>query len=259
MSGINLLLVDALNLIRRVYAAQSGEDDPEKVAGALSGSVQSLQRALRECRPTHVACVFDSEEHGWRHELYADYKAGRAPMPEALRLRLGDFKEAFLKLGVPSLMFSRYEADDIIATLAVKVSLRNGNVVILSTDKIFSQLLSDHIKIRDHFQRRDLDRSYIIEKYHVHPEQIVDFFALTGDSTNNIPGVPTVGPKTASKLLNEFKNLDQVLLEAANIKGSLGKTLSMQVGSAGMSQKLMRLKCDIVLGMNMRSLRYIPD
>jgi len=253
---IKLLLIDALNLIRRVYAAQPGDDGPDRVDDALKTSVHSLQRALRECQPTHAICVFDGHKPSWRHSLYSEYKAGRSPMPEDLNAQMDRFKNAFSEVGVRSICFPTLEADDIIATLAGKVASRNGNVVILSTDRLFLQLVSDLVVVRDHFQRVDMDRTYVEEKLHVRPEQLVDLFALAGYSTNNITGVPTVGPKTAARLLNELDNLDTILSVAYTIKGKLGEMLCKHAGEARLSQSLVRLKNDAELGMNLKSFRY---
>ena len=253
---IKLLLIDALNLIRRVYAAQPGDDGPGRVEDALKTSIHSLQRALRECEPTHVICVFDGHEPGWRHDLYPEYKAGRSPMPEDLNSQMNRFRDAFSEIGVRSVCFPTLEADDIIATLAGKVASRNGNIVILSTDRMFLQLVSDQIVVRDHFQRLDMDYAYVKEKLRVHPDQLVDLFAMAGYSTNNITGVPTVGPKTAAKLLNELENLDNILSVAYTIKGKLGETLHKHAGEARLSQSLVRLKDDMELGLNLKSFRY---
>ena len=253
---IKLLLIDALNLIRRVYAAQPGDDGPGRVNDALTTSVHSLQRALRECRPTHTICVFDGHKPGWRHSLYPEYKAGRSPMPEDLNSQMNRFKDAFSEIGVLSVCFPTLEADDVIATLAGKVASRNGNIVILSTDKMFLQLVSELVVVRDHFQRLDMDRTYVKEKLHVQPDQLVDLFALAGYTTNNITGVPTVGPKTAAKLLNELENLDNILSVAYTIKGKLGEMLCKHVEEARLSQSLVRLKDDMELGLNLKSFRY---
>ena len=253
---INFLLVDALNLIRRVYAAQPGDDGSERTESALSSSVHSLQRALRECMPTHAVCVFDSHETSWRHLLHAGYKANHAPMPEALKLSLAKFEKAFCKIGISSLTYPALEADDIIATLARKVALRRGNAIILSTDKAFFQLISDRIKVRDHFQKLDLGHAYVMERFHVQPGQFADFLALTGNRTNNIAGVPAIGPKTAARLLTEFGSLDHVLSAANTIKGRFGRILCKHVKEARMSQSLMRLRDDIELGLNLKSFRY---
>ncbi len=253
---IRLLLIDALNLIRRVYAAQPGDDGPDRVDDALKTSLHSLQRALRECRPTHAICVFDGHEPSWRHSLYPEYKAGRSPMPEALNAQMNRFRDTFLEIGVPSVYFSNLEADDIIATLACKVASRSGNAVILSTDRMFLQLVSDLIVVRDHFQRLDMDQAYVKEKLHVQPDQVVDFLALTGYTTNNITGVPTVGPKTAARLLNELENLDNILSVAYIIKGKLGEMLCKHAGEARLSQSLVRLKDGMELGLNLKAFRY---
>lgn len=254
--GITFLLVDALNLIRRVYAAQPGDDGAQRVKDALTTTVHSLQRALRECQPTHAVCVFDGQGPGWRYELYAGYKAGRTPMPEALQSSLKTFEEAFLELGVPSLTFPTLEADDVIATLASKVALRKSTAIILSTDKMYLQLLSNQIKIRDHFNKRDMDHAYVMEKFGVKPEQFVDFLSLSGDSTNNIPGVPSVGPKTAARLLFEFNDLDNILSVADMMKGKTGEMLRSHAEDARMSQKLVRLCNDLELSLNLKSFRY---
>ena len=177
-------------------------------------------------------------------------------MPEDLKAQMGRFKDAFSEIGVLSVCFPTLEADDIIATLAGKVASRNGSVIILSTDKMFLQLVSDLIVIRDHFQKVDMDQRYVMEKLHVQPDQLVDLFALAGYSTNNITGVPNVGPKTAAKLLNELKNLDTILSVAYTIKGKVGEMLYKHAEEARLSKSLVRLKDDIELGLNLKSFRY---
>jgi protein Xni len=254
---IRFLLIDALNLIRRVYAAQPGEDGTERTESALSASVQSLERALRECGPTHSVSVFDSGEKGWRHEIYPDYKAGRESMPETLYTSLPQFKEAFSECGVPSLEFPAMEADDIIGTLADKTAKNGGNIIILSTDKVFFQLLSKHVIVRDHFNRKDMDSEYVKERYGVYPEQFEDFLALSGDTTNNISGVTGVGPKRAAKFLNEIGNLEDILAVAHTIPGKPGEMLYRQGDNARLAKQLVALKTDLSFGLNLRDFRYI--
>ncbi len=254
---IKLLLIDALNLIRRVYAAQPGEDGSERTESALAASVQSLERALRECGPTHAVSVFDSEEKGWRHELFPDYKAGRESMPEALYTSLPQFKAAFSECGVSSLEFPSMEADDIIGTLAHKTAENGVNVTILSTDKAFFQLLSKRIIVRDHFNRKDLDSAYVEERYGIYPEQFEDFLALSGDSTNNISGVTGVGPKRAAKFLNEIGNLEDILAVSHTIPGKPGEMLYRHGDDARLSKQLVALKTDLSFGLNLKDFRYI--
>jgi len=113
--------------------------------------------------------------------------------------------------------------------------------------------------VRDHFNKLDMDQAYVKEKLHVQPDQLVDFFALTGYATNNIPGVHTAGPKTAARLLNELESLDNILSVAYTIKGKLGEMLCKHAGEARLSQSLVRLKDDIELGLNLKSFRYTTE
>lgn len=284
--AIRFLLVDALNLVRRVYAAHPGDDGPDKAEGAKISSVRSLQRALREVEPTHVVIVFEGREPSWRHLLYRDYKIDHKPMPEALEVALPAYREAFADIGVASFERPKVEADDVIGTLAMKIAGAGGQAVILSTDKVFLQLLSDRIFVRDHFKPSYLDRAYVVERFGVEPEQFVDFLALTGDSTNSIRGVPGIGPKTAAKLIGDFGTLDAMLAAAAGTDGEVdsGARGSDKNGEPGtgddssepgpelaprlrhklvdhaedarLAKSLVRLQIDLDLGLNLKELRY---
>ena len=256
--AITLLLVDALNLIRRVYAAQPGEDGAERAEGARQSCAQSLARALRQVRPTHAACVFDGEGPSWRHELDPGYKEGHAPMPEALRQALGGYRRAFGELGVTSLDFPGLEADDVIATMAVKAAAAGASVVVLSTDKIFGELLPAGVRVRDHFRGRESDAATVEEKFGVRPELLADLLALAGDRGNNIPGVPGIGAKTAAKLLARHGCLDQALRSAAEIEGKLGQRLREHADTARFCRQLVALRTDLDLGVNLNQLRYSP-
>lgn len=256
--SIRLLLIDALNLIRRVYAAQPGDDGPERARSGLTSSVQSLRRALQEVEPTHAVAVFEGREPGWRHQLHDGYKEGHAPMPGALEEALPEFEEAFLQEGVRSFRQPRMEADDVIATMAVKVAEAGGEATILSTDRGYLQLLDDGISVRDHFRGRDLDAAYVRDKFGVGPERIVDLLALCGDSTNGIPGVHGVGPKRANGLLEEHGSLEAILEAASEIPGKLGERLADEADAARLSRRLVRLKTDLELGINLRDLRWVP-
>ena len=255
MMNVRFLLVDGLNLIRRVYAAHPGEDGPERVKGAIESSLGSLRRALRECEPTHAVVVFEGEGRSWRYESYPGYKAGRTPMPEALRSGLPGFEEAFLGDGVASVSLPGVEADDVIATLASKVALRGGRAVILSTDKTFLQLLSDRVRVRDHFHQRELDRAFLIDKYGIEPGQLTDFLALCGDSTNNIKGVPGIGAKTAARLLEEFGTLERLVSASGSMKGKWGESLRRYVEELRHAKTLVTLRTDLDLGLNLKSFR----
>lgn len=256
MTGINVLLVDALNLIRRVHAAHPDGEDLQGVNSSIATCVQSLERSLHECQPTHAICVFEGQGKSWRNDIFAGYKAGRQPMPDNLKQNLGLFKEAFEASGVKSIEKQGLEADDIIATLACKIASRNGSVIILSTDKIFLQLLSERIRVRDHFKRAFLDRDYVQEKFGIQPCQLVDLLSLAGDSTNTIPGVPGVGQKTAAKILAEFSTLESVLENRESIEGRTGRAIADHAQDALLAQRLIRLRGDIEMGLNLRLFRY---
>lgn len=255
-----LLLVDALNLIRRVYAAQPGEDGVERVEGARASSVQSLERAVREAAPTHAACVFDGEGKSWRHDLFPGYKEGHEPMPEALAEGLEGFRGAFRAIGVASLSMPRLEADDVIATMATKAARAGAWVTILATDKGYFQLLDQGVRVRDHFRRADRDADYVFEKFGVRPDQLADYLALAGDRGNAIAGVPGIGPKSAAGLLGRFGTLERALESAGEIKGKLGERLGEHAEEARLCRRLVGLRTDLELGTNLSELRFrAPD
>lgn len=265
-ASIRVLLVDALNLIRRVYAAQPGEDGAERAEEARVACRQSLLRAMREVQPTHAVVVFEGQGPTWRHERFPGYKAGHKPMPEALRRELTGFRESFARQGAQSLEVPGVEADDVIGTLAAKLEAAGASSVILSTDKIFLQLLSEQIAVRDHFRKAYLDRRYTLDRFGVPPDFLVDLLALAGDSTNAIPGVPGVGVKTAAKLLVEFGSLEALLAAAADeapeatgsgsaMKPSVRKKIAEGVEAARLAQSLVRLDIDLDLGFSLKAFR----
>lgn len=258
MSGLHLLLVDGLNLVRRVYAAQPGDDGPERAASALESGSHSLRRALRECRPTHAVCVMEGREKSWRHHLWPGYKAGHAPMPAALQEALPAIEEEFARQGVPSFRRHKVEADDVIATMSVKVAGSGGTATILSTDRAFLQLLRPGIRVRDHFRGRDLGAAEVHRKFGVEPGLLVDCLALMGDTTAGIPGVPGVGPKTAARLLDEHGSLEAVLEAADGVAGKLGARLVDHADDARLSLSLVTLQVDLELGVNLQDLRLAP-
>jgi len=206
--------------------------------------------------------VFEGREPSWRHLLYQDYKIDHKPMPEALKVALPEYREAFADLGVASFERPKVEADDVIGTLAMKIAGSAGQAVILSTDKIFLQLLSDRIFVRDHFKPAYLDRAYVVNRFGVEPEQFIDFLALTGDSTNSIRGVPGIGPKTAAKLIGDFGTLDAMLAAAGaptpdpKLAPKLRNKLVDHAEDARLSKSLVRLQIDLDLGLNLKDLRY---
>ena len=253
------LLIDGLNLVRRIFAAVPGEQGSKQhLEGVLTSCRLSMQRALNFHTPSHAICAFDSGGRSWRHELYSDYKLGRPPMPASLSDGLTEIEQGFAQLGVRSLRISGFEADDVLATLAVKIAGRDGDVTILTTDKAICQLLSDHIRVYDHFNKRYLDATYIHQKFNVRPDQLVCLFALMGDKSLNIPGVRTIGIRTAAKLVNDYGSLRSILDRVEEIPGKLNAVLESGREMAELSLQLVSLKTNIDIGVNLKQFRFSP-
>lgn len=250
------LLIDGLNLVRRIHAAVPG--DPETIEhfeGALESVRQSVRRALDELLPTHGACVFDGNGKTWRHQLFSAYKRDRPPMPDVLQANLHRVREVIEDTGVRTLAVDETEADDAIATIAVKIAARDGHVVILSTDHSMCQLASDRIQVRDHFAGRYLDRAYIRQKFGVDPSQLPVLFGLVGDRSLSVPGVTSIGIKTGARLVNHYGTLDGILTNAGDIPGRPGKALQDEPDNARISAALARLRTDVNVGINLKALR----
>ena len=260
----HVVLIDALNLIRRIYAVQerpflfNGELAENTQQQVLHNTVQAcalaLQNIISQLEPTHALAVFDSEAPCFRYALYPDYKKGRAKMPEHLANKMNDIQDVFLDLGVDSLIPDEDEADDVIATLSIKVALRNQRVTIVSTDKAFLTLLNDNIQVYDYFNRRYLDADYVKQKFSVAPDKLLDLWTLTGDTTNKIPGVTGIGQVTAAQLLDEHGSL-AAIKNAKHIKPAVRKKLDENQSQMQLSRQLLTLKQDIPLGFNLKDIR----
>jgi len=261
---VHLVLIDALNLIRRIYAVQErpfllnnelAENTKKQVLFNTSEACeQALQKIIEQLRPSHALAVFDSQAPCWRYEIYPDYKKGRKKMPEHLAEHLTDIQDRFMKKHVDSLVSEADEADDLITTLAIKVALRGQNVTIISTDKCFLSLLNPHIQVYDYFNRRYLDQEYVLNKFSVKPDKLMDLWTLTGDSTNKIPGVAGIGQVTASQLLNQYGSIKGIL-SATDLKRNISDKLAQHEEQIALSRKLLTLKRDIPLGFNLKDIR----
>jgi len=253
---MKLLLFDAMNLIRRIYAAQEKHSDAIEQTCLLSQN--AMLKDMEKIGATHVACVFDGKGPTWRHDMFAAYKADRKPMPDELAQALPMLMERFKSLGIACILFDEYEADDVIATLAMKTSEKGGFVTIVSTDKGFMQIACDHIRLYHHFDKRFLGFDDVRQQLGLEPHQLVDFLSLVGDTTNHVPGISGIGPKTAGQLLDEYGDLDQILINSESIKGKVGQTLQQDYRTALRARKLVTLKTDCHLELNLQDLRYQP-
>lgn len=264
--SVHVVLIDALNLIRRIYAVQErpfllnnelSENTKQQVLfNTQQACNQALAKILEYQQPSHALAVFDSIKPCWRYALYPDYKKGRKKMPQHLADKLINIQDTFMEQHVDSLISDEDEADDLIATLAIKVALRGQKVTIISTDKCFLSLLNQNIEVYDYFNRRYLDNTYVKEKFDVKPEQLLDLWTLTGDSTNKIPGVAGIGQITAANLLNQYGSLNSILV-ASDLKSSVNEKLSQHTEQIELSKKLLQLKQDIPLGFNLKDIRLL--
>lgn len=258
-----LLLIDGLNILRRVYEANPAEDIPTKVEGAVLSALASFRRALTDCKPTHALAAFDTGGKTWRHALYPQYRQHRKPMDPELAEVLPDFRLTLTEvLGLQTAMIDGYEADDIIATAFYRwTASKEGQVIPVSTDKDVLQLIADGAIVRNHFATAKngepswFDERYVMDKFGVGSHQLADYLALLGDSTDDIPGVEKVGAKTAARLLQRYGDLEGVLANAAEEKGVVGKNLAEQAHLARLSRQLLSLKTDAQLGLTWNMLR----
>lgn len=245
------LLIDAMNLIRRIHAAVPDND----VDALFERCQQALTKALRLHQPTHAILVWDGgHQHSWRKQIYADYKAQRKPMPEDLAKVLPQLRQRIAQQGIQSVQIENVEADDIIATIARKVAARGGQVLILSTDKGFGQLHSNHIHQWDHFNGHAIDADYLAQKVGVAPTQLLDYWALAGDSNNGIPGVPGIGKKTALQLLSDHQSISAIY-QAEQTDDKLRQRLDKHKDAARLSYQLAKLRNDIELNINLNQFR----
>ncbi|WP_261815787.1 flap endonuclease Xni [Vibrio gallicus] len=252
--SIHLVIIDALNLIRRIHSAQP---NPEDIQRTIDTSTRTLNRILNETEPSHIIAVFDHmlETRGWREQKFAQYKQGRKPMPEPLAQGLDRIQQAWWELGIDSLLSEGDEADDLVATLAVKVANQDLQVTIISTDKGYCQLLSPSLRIRDYFQHRWLDAAFIEKEFGVKVSQLADYWGLTGINGTGLSGVPGIGPKAAKELLTQCATLEQII-EDSSIPEKYRKKITGNEQHALLCRELSSLKTDLELGFNLQDIRW---
>ncbi|MGV3345034.1 flap endonuclease Xni [Enterobacteriaceae bacterium LUAb1] len=248
--ALHLLIVDALNLIRRIYAVQGSP--------CAQPCVSALQQLLKHTQPTHAVAVFDDDRRhtSWRHQLLPDYKTGRPPMPDDLAGELPEIRAFFERTGVTCWHAEGEEADDLAATLVSKTLLNNHHVTLVSTDKGYCQLLAPQLYIRDYFQKRWLDIPFIEQYFGVRVEQLTDYWGLAGINSNKIPGVQGIGPKAASELLAQYPSLTTLYQNLSAVPDKWRKKLEQYKETAFICQKVASLQRDIPLHGNMKELRY---
>jgi DNA polymerase-1 len=244
----DLVLIDGSSyLYRAFFALPPLTNSSGAPTGAVLGVLNMLSKFLREFSPPHIGVVFDAPGKTFRDELFAEYKAHRPPMPDDLRSQTQPLLSAVEALGLPVLRVDGVEADDVIGTLACRAAAAGQTVLISTGDKDMAQLVNEHITLINTMSGTVLDRAGVKAKFDVFPEQIIDYLALVGDSSDNIPGIDKVGPKTAAKWLNAYGTIDGLLEHAAEITGKVGENLRAGLTMLSLSRQLATIRTDLEL------------
>ncbi len=256
-----LVLVDGSSYLYRAFHAMPNLTNSRgEHTGAVYGVANMLRKLVADYDPQHVAVVFDAPGRTFRDEIYDAYKAHRPPMPGELSAQIAPLHAVVRAMGLTLLMIEGVEADDVIATLADQATAAGMDTVISTGDKDLAQLVSDRVTLIDTMTNTRYDRAAVVEKFGVPPERIVDYLALVGDPVDNIPGVPKVGPKTASRWLQQYGSLDAVKQHAGEIAGKVGESLRASLETVDLSRRLATVNRNVDLGVTVQDLqRQEPD
>src|ERR1700678_4765110 len=261
MSARKLLLVDGSSYLYRAFPRfpplSSSRGEP---TGAVLGVLNMLNKLIKEESPERVAVVFDAPGRTFRDDLFDQYKAHRTPMPDDLRSQVQPLLDAVAAMGLPLLRVTGVEADDVIGTLAKQGAEAGYEVLISTGDKDMAQLVGPQIGLINTMSNTRLDREGVKAKFDVFPEQIIDYLSLVGDSSDNIPGITGVGPKTAAKWLNQYRTLDALVAHAADIGGKVGENLRNELAMLELSRKLATIDTKLTLDVTADELAGgVPD
>ena len=248
-------LIDGSGYIFRAYYALPplSRKSDGLPTGAVSGFCSMLFKLLEDARsddsehkPTHFAVIFDSARKNFRNEIYSEYKANRSEAPDDLAPQFEYIRKSVKAFNLPSVELINYEADDLIATYAKKITEAGAKVTVISSDKDLMQLVSNKVRLFDPMKSRVIGEKEVIEKFGVKPDQVIDVQSLAGDSSDNVPGVPGIGIKTAAELINKYKNLEKLLSKASEIpQNKRRETLLANRDKALLSKQLVTLKDDV--------------
>ena len=213
--------------------------------GAIRGVISMIKKLMKDYEGSHIAVVFDARGKSFRNELYAEYKANRSKMPDDLREQIAPIQNIIQMMGLPLIIIEGVEADDVIGTLACQATAMQLPVVISTGDKDMAQLVNEHVTLINTMTDTLMDHEGVIAKFGVRPDQIIDYLALVGDTSDNIPGVPKCGPKTAVKWLAEYGSLEGVIENSDAVKGKVGDYLRDSVDILPLSYQLATIKLDV--------------
>lgn len=251
-----LVLVDGTNYVYRAfYAIRELSNSKGFPTNAIYGFTTMLMKLIREQAPDYMAVVFDAKGPTFRHEVYDQYKANRASMPDDLVLQVPRVKDVVRGFSISAIELEGVEADDIIGTLAKRAGTRGVRVLIVSGDKDLLQLVSPHVTIMDTMKDKSYDMDAVEERFGVPPDRVADILGLAGDSSDNIPGVPGIGEKTAVRLVRDYGSLEEILCRLDELKGGrLKSNLIEYAGQARLSRDLATIRTDLDLDVSLEDL-----
>lgn len=250
-----LVLIDGSSYLHRAFHAlpplMTSKGEP---TGAVYGVVNMIKKMINDYKPNYIAVVFDAKGKNFRHDIYPQYKATRPPMEKDLQVQIKPLHEVIQALGLPLLMVEGVEADDVIGTLA-RNAAENGFAVLISTgDKDIAQLVDKDITLVNTMNNTTMDEKVVKEKFGVAPSRMTDYLTLVGDTSDNIPGVSGVGPKTAVKWLEEHGTLENIIKHATEIKGKVGESLRASLDQLPLIRELVTIKHDLKLDISFDNL-----
>jgi DNA polymerase I len=251
MSQINpkrLILVDGSSFLFRAYHAIPPLTSPKGVpTNAIHGVTNMLRKLIADYHSDYITVVFDAPGKTFRNELYDQYKAHRPPMPDDLRVQIEPLHQIIRAMGLPLIIESGIEADDVMGVLAKQAEQQGYEIIIATGDKDMAQMVNENIILENTMSNTRMDIQGVIDKFGVRPDQIIDYLALVGDSVDNIPGVPNCGPKTAAKWLAQYETLDNLMAHANEIGGKIGDNLRASLDHLPLSKQLTTIVCDLEL------------
>ena len=255
MSNPSLVLVDGSYYLFRAYHAMPDfTNSSGEPTGAIYGVINMIHKLYDNYMPDYFAVVFDAKGKNFRNDMYPEYKANRPPMPDDLSCQISPLHEIIRAEGIPLLIIDNVEADDVVATLAKSAEREGMSTVISTGDKDLAQIVNDHINLLNTMTNVRLDPVGVKDKFGVSPDRIVDYLALVGDSADNVPGIPKVGPKTAVKWLSEYGSLEKIIDNADKIAGKVGENLRNNLEQLDLSKELVTLRTNLSLDVEITDL-----
>jgi DNA polymerase-1 len=254
-----LILVDGSSFLFRAYHAipplTNAKGEP---TNAVYGVSNMLRKLITDYHSDYITVVFDAPGKSFRNDLYDQYKAHRPTMPDDLRVQIAPLHNLIRAMGLPLIIEPGVEADDVLGVLAQHAEQQGYDVIISTGDKDMAQLVTEHIILENTMSNTRMDIQGVIDKFGIRPEQVIDYLALIGDTVDNIPGVPKVGPKTAAKWLEQYQTLENLMAHANEIGGKIGENLRASLDQLPLSKQLTTIKCDLDLPYTIEDLKQQP-